>query len=69
MREQVKRDGVEHTPSLLWCQENRGSSALLFLLPVQVQEEADIQQHTHRCGVGADRPIIVRLALGWMLIM
>ena len=69
MREQVKRDGVCSTPSLLWCQENGGSSALLFLLPVQVQEEADIQQHTHAVEVGGARPIMVRLALGWMLIM
>ena len=29
------------TPSLLWCQENGWSSALLFLLPVQVQEEGE----------------------------
>lgn len=38
---------MEHTPSLLYI-----LSALLFRLPVQVQEEADIQQHTHRCGGG-----------------
>lgn len=48
MREQVKRDGVCSTPSLLYI-----LSALLFRLPVQVQEEADIQQHTHRCGGGS----------------
>ena len=29
-----------------------GLQPCFFLLPVQVQEEADIQQHTHRCGGG-----------------